>query len=559
MENISNLQKKLSQCKKEGGGKVEILNQLSKAYWNLSPHKAMDYGKQALELSKKINDKEGKGKAFNTIGVSYYYLARYDSALECFFKSLKIHEELGIKRKIASSYNNIGMIYEVTDKYKDALEFYNNSLKIEKELGNKRVIANSLNNTGNVWGHLKKPDKVLEHYKKALKIFEEIDDKLGVSASLNNIGDVYLTVIENPDKALEYFLKSLKINKEIGNKNRIAISLINLGDCYTKLHNPQKALIYLKLGLEVAEDIEAKNIISGCYKIYSELYSIKENYKKALEYHKLYSEIENSIFTEEGNQKIAEMQTKYETEKKEKEAEIFRLKNVELAKANKQLKKEITKRKKAEEEIKISKERLQIINKILRHDLTNNFVVIISAINLYKINSETKMLSEIEKRAAKSLNTIRRLREQESFIDSHSELNEYNITEVLNNIIVDFPDVDIHIEGSCTAFADEALYSVFENLINNAVKHGNSKKIEVSITSDKQFCEIKFKDFGTGIPDEIKDKIFDEGFYHGKTGHTGIGLHIVKRTIESYGGSVSVEDNEPNGAVFVMKLRKVIT
>nr|MBC8416281.1 HAMP domain-containing histidine kinase [Candidatus Cloacimonadota bacterium] len=122
----------------------------------------------------------------------------------------------------------------------------------------------------------------------------------------------------------------------------------------------------------------------------------------------------------------------------------------------------------------------------------------------------------------------------------------------------DFPDINIHIEGSGTAFADEALYSVFENLINNAIKHGGSKKIDVSISANEHFCEIRFKDFGIGIPNEIKDKIFDEGFVHGKKGNTGIGLYIVKQTIEGYGGNITIEDNKPKGAIFVINLRKII-
>lgn len=71
-------------------------------------------------------------------------------------------------------------------------------------------------------------------------------------------------------------------------------------------------------------------------------------------------------------------------------------------------------------------------------------------------------------------------------------------------------------------------------------------------------CNIKYSDNGTGIPDKVKPKIFDEGFYYGKTGHTGVGLHIVKINVERYGGHISVEDNRPKGAVFVISFRKTI-
>ena len=65
-------------------------------------------------------------------------------------------------------------------------------------------------------------------------------------------------------------------------------------------------------------------------------------------------------------------------------------------------------------------------------------------------------------------------------------------------------------------------------------------------------------DNGMGIPDEIKFMIFKEGFYHGKSGHTGIGLHIVKKTIERYGGYIYVDDNKPKGVAFIISLRKVL-
>jgi signal transduction histidine kinase/Tfp pilus assembly protein PilF len=550
LDSIRTLEKKLSQCKKAGKEKVEILNQLSKAHWSSSPHKALDYGKQALEISEKINDKEGKGKAINTIGVSNYYLARYDSALECFFKALKIHEELGIKRKIASSYNNIGMIYDTTGKYENALEVYEKSIEIEKELGNKRGIANSLNNTGNVYGYLKKHDKALEHHKKALKIFEEINDKLGISASLNNIGDVYLTVIENPDNALKYLLKSLKINEEIGNKNRIAISLINLGDCYTKLRNPQKALPYLKRSLKISEEIEAKNLIRDCYIVYSELYSIKENYKKAIEYYKLYSETKDSIFNEESSNKIAEMQTKYETEKKEKEAEIFRLKNVELLKANISIQKK-------NEELNAHREHIKLINKILRHDLINNLAVIKSALNLYKNSNDKKVLEEASSKINKSIELINEMRRLESFISTLQELKFYEITEVLKGIIDNYTSIEFNIKGRGKVLADDTLNSVIDNIIGNAVIHGKTDKIDIQIKEQKDLCELRIADYGIGIPDKIKKKIFNEDFVYGKTGHTGLGLYIVKKAMESYGGSVYIEDNHPKGTVFVLEFRKV--
>ena len=219
---------------------------------------------------------------------------------------------------------------------------------------------------------------------------------------------------------------------------------------------------------------------------------------------------------------------------------------------------DITEKKKAEKDLRNGRERLKILNKIIRHDLANDFIVIKSAINIFRRSSDKKMINEIENRVDKSLTTIDGHRKYESFIDLNKDLAEFEINKLFNDLTSEFPDTKFNIHGKCKVFADDALDSVFTNLISNSIKHGNSTQIDIQISSEDNMCKIKYMDNGTGIPDKIKDKIFNEGFFHGKTGHTGIGLNIVKQTIDRYGGSISVEDNKPSGAVFIINLKKAL-
>ncbi len=220
--------------------------------------------------------------------------------------------------------------------------------------------------------------------------------------------------------------------------------------------------------------------------------------------------------------------------------------------------KEITVRKNAEENLKNSRERLKTATSILRHDIKNDLVVIKSAVSIYRKGLDESMLDEIEKRVKKSLNIINNNHEQEAFIDSNAELGDYDLREAISVVVKNYPDLEINISGDGKVSADIALYSVFENIISNALKHGEATKLDIDIKCDKGFCEIRFADFGTGVPDKIKDRIFEEGFIYGKKGHTGIGLFITKQTVESYGGKIYVENNDPTGAVFVINLRSVV-
>jgi len=230
----------------------------------------------------------------------------------------------------------------------------------------------------------------------------------------------------------------------------------------------------------------------------------------------------------------------------------------QLEAQNIHLQKEIAKRKKAEKVIKLGRERLKMLNKIIRHDLSNDFTVIKSAVKIFARTSNKKMLNEIENRTEKSLQTITDYKKYEQFIDTNIDLVEIELTDLFSKLIVEFPKINFNIEGECKVLADDALKSVFINLISNSIIHGKSSQIDINISSDNNNCTLKFGDNGNGIPDEIKQKIFQEGFHYGKYGHTGIGLHIVKKTIDYYGGSISVKNNAPRGAVFVIILKKVL-
>ncbi|WP_456328807.1 ATP-binding protein [Archaeoglobus sp.] len=65
--------------------------------------------------------------------------------------------------------------------------------------------------------------------------------------------------------------------------------------------------------------------------------------------------------------------------------------------------------------------------------------------------------------------------------------------------------------------------------------------------------ELRVKDYGAGIPEDVRDRIFEEGF--STSGSTGLGLFIIKKLVERYGGKLTCE-NDTDGAVFIVELPK---
>ncbi len=211
---------------------------------------------------------------------------------------------------------------------------------------------------------------------------------------------------------------------------------------------------------------------------------------------------------------------------------------------------DITQRKDNENRILQYNELLHLINKILRHDLTNNLFMIRTALDHYKDVRDDQWLGAIEIKAQRSFELIEQMRSLESLVASGGGLRPVDVQEALVRIKRGF-DIPIEINCDLKVKADDAFYSVMENLIRNAVVHGNTDRMEfTSSIQENGMVKIDVVDHGKGIPDEIKGHIFEETFRYGKSAGTGLGLYIVYRTLDRYGGSISVSDTEGGGATF---------
>lgn len=106
---------------------------------------------------------------------------------------------------------------------------------------------------------------------------------------------------------------------------------------------------------------------------------------------------------------------------------------------------------------------------------------------------------------------------------------------------------------------EDGLRRVLTNLIGNAIRHGGGE-VSVSAIHREEFAEVLVSDSGGGIPPEEIRRIFDPFFRGeraraGRVRGTGLGLSLVKETVESYGGSVTVESSTGKGAAFTLRLR----
>ncbi len=362
--------------------RVSIYNQLSKSYGWDDPDKSIYYGLMADSLAKQLGRNADRIEALSNVGNTYSDLGENAKAIETHLLALKLSEEINDRKLLALAHSNLGVDYQITGDFSNALKHFLSSLSLKEEklpsgepVGDPKSIANTLKNIGVIYDDMGDYDKALQYCTKALQINTEINFPKGIASCLNNIGVIHEEKGEYM-AALDYYGRALEIRRELGEMDRIAAILNNIGivyidlkdynkaldyhfealnimekisdlysaantsnsiaDIYLEKSEPDNAYPYILKGLNTAKQIDAKKLMADSYRFLAKYHIQKSNYQKAVEAQQELLTLKDSLFKMDMNEKVAEMQTRYETEKKQKEIELLKkdteIKQLEIVK-----------------------------------------------------------------------------------------------------------------------------------------------------------------------------------------------------------------------------------
>lgn len=283
---------------------------------------ALDNHVKALEIFELLGDKKGMLLCYNSRGLIYYKQGYFPLAIKNYLNMLAVLEELGDKAAIASSYTNIAKIYRKDGNYTLALDYLQSSLKIQLELNDKAGLRETYNNIGNIYFEKKNHELALEYYQKALKTGEEIKDPLALAECYNNLGNVYLQ-LNTLDFALDFQKKALKIQEQQRDNSAAASTYNNLGLVYDRLGKSSEAINSHNHAIEIATKLNNEEIMRDGYGALASIYAKQNNFQKAYQYYLLYSTTKDVILKKENLRGMAEVNAKYETDKKEKEIALL--------------------------------------------------------------------------------------------------------------------------------------------------------------------------------------------------------------------------------------------
>ena len=217
---------------------------------------------------------------------------------------------------------------------------------------------------------------------------------------------------------------------------------------------------------------------------------------------------------------------------------------------------DITQQKEAEEE-------KEFYNSLLRHDVANRNMVVqgnLEILESINIDPEQKSLVSNALNAARAstdlIAKIRDLREAEAEkgVNITPVVIDESISRAIKINMQQAKDFDVKInykKSGAVVKAGPLIDNIFSNIIQNAIVHSNCKNINIYCSKEKkdgkEFCKLSIEDDGKGIPDELKNEIFKPGIKRRGSPGSGLGLYLVKKLVENYGGWIEIEDRMENG------------
>lgn len=279
---------------------------------------ALEYMKKGIKLNEEANDKQGMQIGYDNIGNVYMYQGNYTQALHYHFKALKIAEERKDELVISYAYNNIGDVFYAQNKLDIALLYYKKSIKYLEKIKDLAGVGSCYTDIGNVYWRKKQYDQALFYHSKDLKFKESLKDKQGTAIACGKMGFDYFA-LNNLKQALFYQLKSHTLSQQIDYKKGTVEASGGIGNVYEAQKDFPKAQLYYTRMLTLAKELDYKEGIRDAYLNLASVYKTLAQFDKALQYTKLYNTSKDSLLNIENSKQINELNTLYETGKKEKE------------------------------------------------------------------------------------------------------------------------------------------------------------------------------------------------------------------------------------------------
>lgn len=275
------------------------------------------YARECYDLAERLKYEKGIIRACDMLGNYYMQTGSYGKSYHWMSKSIRLKEKNNDHFGLAIGYNQLAVLFRLMENFKMAKVFSKKSIEQSRILKSDKFIALSTSSLSNIYYENKEYDSALYYNQQAYELHLSSGDSTSVALSLSNRGVMYLD-LKDYDKTIEMNLRAYDYLNKV-DLRQILICEINLASAYIPKNELGKAeLCFEKIFPIAAEFAEADQVIM-INKLYAEFLFKKGKYKEAYEYNTKYQLMKDSVDDVTANSKVSELETRYQTEKKEKE------------------------------------------------------------------------------------------------------------------------------------------------------------------------------------------------------------------------------------------------
>ncbi len=496
------------------------------------------------------------------LGTLYKQKGLYEKSLEFLLKAVTQLERGESTGNLASSYNIIASLYSNINEPASALEFHYKSIAVRKDLGLKSGLSWSYNNVGNVYMALNQVDSALVNFERSLVLKRELGDLSGEGTCLNNIGELMIKK-GDLERAEELLKQALAIR--IATKHEVGelSTRSNLARLYLIKNDLFRAEAELQVAESMVMSLGLLDQMKEIFELLIQLNQKRGDVARALAYSQQLIVVKDSLLNRDKAQSLAEMQTRYESLKKEDRIKLLEkeglLQAVELERRQTWIKMlgvgmtlvliivvlvYINFR-----TVRKSKAHIELLLKELHHRVKNNLQILSSLLSLQSQQLTDDTAIKAVRSSESRINAMALIHRKLYTVDQNRtvDIKEY-ITELIQYLVYSYGyheknfKLDLEIE-EINIDVDKAipLGLILNELISNAFKHAyeNEPNPRLAINleyPDSRELNISISDNGKGIPvsDETQRKTF--------------GMKIVSTLIKELKGNLRVTTD--NGTTY---------
>ncbi len=542
--------------------------------------KALEKATAAADAFERMENPDMRANSTMVLGLIYWSLGNFELSLKYLHESERHFKKVKNTDRLPWTLTTLGGVLENLQDYDKALAYHGESLDFFRQNEDVLGEARALSGMGTVYQSQGNYARALEYERKSLALFQRVGSRLGEARAYNDLGMAFQGMGKLAD-ALDYHKKSLGIREELDNKNSVTTSLLNMGRVYNLMQQPGKALEVLTQALSYTQELNAKSKMYQVHMALSTTYENLGDLDNALAHLKLQQSVREEVFGDEARTRLQHLEIQFEVEKARKEAEIHRLRNIELKQALDELR--------ATQAQLIQAGKMALLGQLtagIAHEINNPISAVKSAADLWlrglqRLQEEpgsgssgngdarAKTIGILQQNSQTTLAAVKRIDKIVKSLRNFSRLDEaefkkVNIHEGIESTLTLLehklgPRIKVNREYSelpLIAIFPNQMNQVFMTVLKNAIQAvDGSGMISIVTAVNGDHVVIRIADDGKGMSQEVVQSLFDLSFKtKARRVGVGLGLYTAHDIVARHDGKIDVKSKVGQGTEFTIQL-----